>query len=196
MDEIPYVDAIGKIYTYGDFFPADLSPFCYNETVAQEIFPLTKEEALKMGYSWKERISKDYKSDMDASDLPDSSHDTDEDILEKVISCEHKDTCTHQCTKAYKITKTEFYFYKKLNIPIPRLCYNCRYCERIAKRNPIKLWNRVCQCSGASSFNNIYKNTRVHEHKDGVCQNEFQTSYSPVRPEIIYCEKCYQKEVY
>lgn len=28
------------------------------------------------------------------------------------------------------------------------------------------------------------------------CQNEFETSYSPDRPEIIYCEKCYQQEIY
>src|SRR3989344_247116 len=38
MDEIPYKDKLGRIYEYGDFFPADLSPFGYNETVAQELF--------------------------------------------------------------------------------------------------------------------------------------------------------------
>ncbi len=27
------------------------------------------------------------------------------------------------------------------------------------------------------------------------CENEFETSYSPDRLEIIYCEKCYQSEV-
>jgi len=28
------------------------------------------------------------------------------------------------------------------------------------------------------------------------CPNEFETSYAPDRPEIIYCESCYNKEVY
>ncbi len=27
------------------------------------------------------------------------------------------------------------------------------------------------------------------------CPNEFETSYAPERPEIVYCEKCYQQEV-
>jgi hypothetical protein len=31
------------VYRYGEFFPPELSPFCYNETIAQEYFPLTKE---------------------------------------------------------------------------------------------------------------------------------------------------------
>lgn len=83
-----------------------------------------------------------------------------------------------------------------MSIPIPRLCYNCRYCERISKRNPVKLWHRECQCAGSASFNSFYKNTRVHEHKNSICENEFETSYTPDRPEIIYCERCYQQEVY
>ncbi|HEY5713828.1 MAG TPA: hypothetical protein VIT68_00580, partial [Candidatus Gracilibacteria bacterium] len=34
---------------WGEFFPISLSPFAYNETVAQEYFPLSKEEALVRG---------------------------------------------------------------------------------------------------------------------------------------------------
>jgi len=33
------------IYRYGEFFPPELSPFSYNETIAQEYFPLTKEKS-------------------------------------------------------------------------------------------------------------------------------------------------------
>lgn len=196
MNAMPYQDKTDRQYFFGDFFPSDLSPFAYNETVAQEIFPLTKEEAEKLGYKWKEKMSKDYKSDMRSSELPDSLKNTEKDITQKVISCAHEGNCTHQCTKAYKITQTELDFYNKLSIPIPRLCYNCRYCERITKRNPIKLWKRKCECAGNSSQNKIYKNTREHAHKDNPCVKEFETPYSPDRPEIVYCETCYQKEVY
>ena len=28
------------------------------------------------------------------------------------------------------------------------------------------------------------------------CKKEFETSYAPDRPEIVYCESCYNKEVY
>jgi hypothetical protein len=196
MNNLPYKDKIGNLYKYGDFFPTDLSPFGYNETVAQELFPLTKKEAETKGYLWREKTVKEYKSDIDANNLPDSLKETGEEIIQKVISCKHKGICNHQCTKAFKITQTEFDFYKKMSIPIPRLCYNCRYCERIAKRNPIKLWQRKCQCNGSTSLNKIYKNTRVHDHKNSTCQNRFETPYSPNRPEIVYCEKCYQQEVY
>lgn len=196
MDNLPYQDNIGNTHTFGDFFPADLSPFSYNESVAQELFPLSKEEAENKGYSWKEKISKEYKTDLRAQDLPDSSTQDNEDLLQKTISCEHEGKCIHQCTKAYKITETELSFYKKMSLPIPRLCYNCRYCERITKRNPVKSWKRKCQCAGLLSSNSIYKNTRAHEHGENDCVIEFETSYSPDRPEIVYCEKCYQQEVY
>lgn len=196
MNDLPYKDKTGRVYEYGDFFTADLSPFGYNETVAQELSPLTKKEAESKGYLWREKISKEYVSDIKANDLPDSLNEINKDILGKVISCQHEGNCVHQCTKAYKITETEFNFYKKMSIPIPRLCYNCRYCERISKRNPVKLWHRECQCAGSASFNSFYKNTRVHEHKNSICENEFETSYTPDRPEIIYCERCYQQEVY
>jgi len=49
----------------------------------------------------------------------------------------------------------------------------------------MKLWHRQCMCDKTS-----------HQHGEARCQVEFETSYAPERPEIIYCEKCYQKEVY
>jgi len=33
-------------------------------------------------------------------------------------------------------------------------------------------------------------------HGDSPCENEFETTYDTERKEIIYCEKCYQQEVY
>ena len=35
MNTMPYVDKNGVTYKYGEFFPIELSPFGYNETVAQ-----------------------------------------------------------------------------------------------------------------------------------------------------------------
>src|SRR3989344_1553204 len=89
MDTLPYKDKLGSLYTYGDFFPADLSPFGYNETVAQELFPLTKEEAGAKGYLWREKISKNYESNIGAEELPDSLDEIKDDIIKKVISCQH-----------------------------------------------------------------------------------------------------------
>lgn len=37
---------------WGEFFPTELSTFGYNETVAQEYFPLTEEEVKAQGWKW------------------------------------------------------------------------------------------------------------------------------------------------
>ena len=61
-----------------------------------------------------------------------------------------------------------------MNLPIPRKCFFCRHQDRIKRRGPYKFWDRKC------------------EH----CGKDIKTNYSPERPEIVYCEECYQKEVY
>ena len=82
-----------------------------------------------------------------------------------------------------------------MNLPLPRLCSNCRHYQRIKQRNPLKLWHRQCQCAGEKSDNKVYQNTIQHFHSNEHCPNEFETTYSPDRKEIVYCEKCYQQEV-
>ena len=47
MNDMPYIDAKGRIYKYGEFFPPELSPFCYNETIAQEYFPFNQRRSFK-----------------------------------------------------------------------------------------------------------------------------------------------------
>ncbi|OGI62966.1 hypothetical protein A2818_00415 [Candidatus Nomurabacteria bacterium RIFCSPHIGHO2_01_FULL_40_12] len=176
MNEMPYVDKQGLIYKYGEFFPIELSPFGYNATTAQEFFSLTKEEINQKNYGWKESENKDYKIDILPENLPDTTDAVDERILSQVIGCEHKGLCNETCMTAFKIIPEELQFYKRMNLPLPRLCSNCRHYQRNKFRNPMKLWHRKCMKQG--------------------CQNEFETSYAPDRPEIVYCEKCYQQEVY
>jgi len=55
-----------------------------------------------------------------------------------------------------------------------------------------------CQCSGTQSENGVYHNqTASHSsHTEAqACPNTFETSFAPNRPEIVYCESCYQAEV-
>ena len=176
MNEMPYVDQKGRIYKYGEFFPSDLSPFAYNETIAQEYFPLDKEKAFKQGFLWEDGEARNYKIDIENKDIPDNIKDIADDIINKVIACEHNGKCKEQCTEAFKIIPEEFKFYKRMNLPLPRFCPNCRHYQRINLRNPLKLWHRKCM------------------KKD--CENEFETSYAPERLEVIYCERCYQQEIY
>ena len=185
MNEMPYIDQKGRIYKYGEFFPSDLSPFAYNESIAQEYFPLSKQEALEQGYKWEDGEVRNYKIEIEAKDIPDNIKDVDENMIGKVIACEHAGKCKEQCTEAFKIIPEEFKFYKRMNLPLPRLCPNCRHYNRINLRNPLKLWERECMCDNDNHF-----------HGKDKCEVEFETTYAPERPEIVYCEKCYQQEIY
>lgn len=183
MITMPYMDSKGRVYRYGDFFPATFSPFAYNETIANDFFPLTQEQAINEGYLWRIPEHKNYSVSVKKMDLPDTIQDTPDTIVQEVIECAHTGSCSHRCPTAFRILPNELIFYKRFNIPLPRLCYGCRHGERFAKRTPLKLWHRTCMC-----------NKTVHGH-EGKCANEFETSYAPERPETIYCESCYQKEV-
>jgi len=195
MSEMPYIDKKGRVYKYGEFFPSELSPFAYNETIAQENFPLTKEQVIERGYSWRDLEVKDYKPTKKSNELPDDIKEATDAITKEIIECEHKGSCSHQCSTAFRIAQQEFQLYQQMNIPLPVLCPNCRFYERLALRNPLKLWHRKCQCAGVKSENEIYLNTIRHSHGAEHCPNEFDTSYAPDRKEIVYCEQCYQAEV-
>jgi hypothetical protein len=187
MHEMPFKDTAGRIYKYGEFFPPEFSPFAYNETLAGDFFPLKKEEAEAKGFRWRDPEVREFKTTKDAADLPDNIKDTDNGMLKEVIACV-------SCGHAYRIIQMEFEFYKKIGLPLPRLCHNCRFQERFKLVNPPK-W---CQCAGPSDDRSIYKNTASHpSHKpEDHCPNEFETSYASGRPEIVYCEECYKSEVY
>ena len=186
MNEMSHTDKQGNIYKYGEFFPPELSPFAYNETIAQEYFPLAREEIKKQGYKWKNLEKKDHQATIEAKNLPDNIKDIDTSILKEIIGCQtaedDKDLLkTDQqagrtdCVTAFKIIPQELEFYKKMNIPLPRYCPNCRHHERLKNRNPLKLYKRTCMKEG--------------------CDVEFKTTYAPERKEIVYCEKCYKKEM-
>jgi len=188
MDEIPYIDKAGRVYKYGEFLPIELSPFAYNQMLAYDHFQLSKEQALKAGYLWKDPTAQEYQITMKGEDLPDIIEEVNDDILDAVISCT-------KCKKAFRIIKQELEFLRRERIPLPRYCVDCRHFSRVAQRLPSKLFHRSCQCVGAKSENGVYKNTAEHFHGDKLCPNKFETSYAPDRSEIVYCESCYNGEV-
>lgn len=183
MNSMPYLGKQGRNYRYGEFFPVELSPFAYNETVANDYYPHTKEQALAYGYLWKEPEKNSYKTTIAATALPDTIDGVTDAILGEVIECAHKGECNDQCAAAFKITPAELQLYRVLKVPLPRLCFKCRHYRRLRERKPMKLWHRQCMCDMTN-----------HSHEER-CANEFETSYSPERKEIVYCEQCYQAEV-
>jgi hypothetical protein len=153
---------------YGQFFPKKLSCFGYNETPAFEVYPLSKDKAISQGFNWEDTERGTYNKET-IKDIPNNMKNINFDVTKEIFICSI-------CKKNYKIIENEFNFYKKLNIPLPHICPDCRHERRIKSRGPNKLWHRKCMKE--------------------CCNNEFETSYAPDRPEIVYCEKCYQQEIY
>ncbi len=175
MTSMPYIDRENRIFKYGEFFPYDLSFFGYNESLAHDFFPLDKKAIEDKGYKYTVPRHRNYEDVFLNEELPDNIEDVSSVFLNKIITCPNNGNELTLCTGAYKIHPDELQFYKQKNLPLPRYCPNCRHYERLEYRNPLRLWHRACMKEG--------------------CNNEFETSYAPDRPEIVYCEKCYQQEV-
>lgn len=189
MNEMPFVDKKNKVYKYGEFFPSDLSPHAYNESIAQEWVPLSEEKALALGYGWDSVGEKNYEPTISWKDLQPTVAQTEDGVLKEIILCqawdENKTSAqNHKCTKAFRITEDELLIYRRLNVPLPRKCPNTRYFELSQMRSRPEFFHRSCMCTLPN-----------HDHESS-CPNEFETSYAPGRPDKIYCESCYNKEVY
>jgi hypothetical protein len=153
---------------WGEFFPAAISPYAYNETTAQEYFPLTREEAQERELTWKENLPFTVgKETMRLDQIPSRIEDVQDSIADQVLACQATE-------KNFRITKKELEFYRDMRLPVPRFHPDERHLRRMLLRNPRKLWERSCR----------------------KCGKEIETTYSPDRPEIVYCEECYLATVY
>lgn len=155
-----------KTKEWGEFFPAALSSWGYNETVAMEYFPLTKEDAIAKGFSWHNN-EETSSPKAQTCKIPDHIRDVPESILNEVLTC-------IDCGKNFRIIAQELKYYRTKNIPIPHKCPDCRHRHRIKLRTPRQLFERTCS----------------------KCSKEIKSSYGPKEIEIVYCEKCYLQEVY
>ena len=191
------VDGMKKENSFGEFFPPSVSPFGYNESSAQGQFPLTKEKAAELGFGWEDYPRGTFgKETKQWKDIPDSIRDFSpkadppradsvNDINKEIFVCKN-------CKKNYRIIPAELQFYARLDIPLPRMCPDCRHARRMAARGPNRLFApEQCRCDYE-----VYKNTTKHNHHPkGRCPNMFRSNYVPGSPEILYCEQCYNAEV-
>lgn len=190
---------------WGEYFPSSVSPFAYNESMAQDYFPLKREEALKRGYSWYDRPITQYNVTLTSEALPKTNPETADDILDQTIRCKTQESNEEKrknplCAGAFRLVPLELMLYRKLGIPIPEYCFPCRRTKRFTFRNSRRLHKRPCECNAlpqtvSSTSRTPYKNTGDHFHGKNPCPNKFETSYSSDRPEIVYCEQCYNAEV-
>ncbi len=153
---------------YGEFFPMSFSPYAYNSSFANVIYPMTEEEAKNRGLYWQPDIDVDTKNlkTIEAGELPDNIKDVTEEICDLAIVGETS-------KKPFRITKRELDFYRQNSVPLPTDAPYQRMIDRFKILNNFKIFRDVCFSCG-KQIESSYKTS------DG---------YKP------YCEQCYQKEV-
>lgn len=124
---------------WGEFFPVKYSPFAYNESVASDYYPLSKEEAMKRGYRWKDDDKTEFKPSSFVP--PEKIEEVKDDICNEILACEVSG-------RNYKIMPAELKFYRQMKLPIPRLHFIERHKARLAQRLPYELFDRKCDKCG------------------------------------------------
>ncbi len=162
---IAHMKTIGE---YGEFFPIQFSPYGYNETIALDYYPITKETALQNGWSWRDNTGGTFGKETTSEIRDDNAA-----ICKEILACS-------TCKRNYQIIPQELAFYRQLGLVLPRQCPNCRHLRRIQLRNPRRLWTRQCMC------------TQPDHHHGGRCPEQFETSYPPESKDLVYCARCYQ----
>ncbi|MFA6528008.1 MAG: hypothetical protein WCT46_00535 [Candidatus Gracilibacteria bacterium] len=148
------IEQMTRTGEWGEYFPIQLSNFAYNQTTAQEYYPLTREQALEKGYKWLDDDKKEFRPG--TCQAPDDINQTQDLITNETLACT-------TCGKNYKIIPQELKFYKQIPLPIPQRCPDCRHMDRMYMRNPRHLWNRVC-----AKCNTAIKTTYAPEKPDIV----------------------------
>ena len=159
-----------------EFFDPQLSYFGYNESMAMDYHPLTKEEALMRWYKWS-----DYESPMphveknvNWVDLPKQwckiIREKKPEILEKILNyaiiCEVS-------KRPFRITKQEIDFYVKHNLPLPTKHPDIRHKERFERNDPTIM--KLINCDN--------------------CWEEMLSVHEKWGWRRILCEKCFYKNM-
>lgn len=157
--------------TRGEFFSPSLSPFGYNETLAQEHFPMEQKQAESLWFQW---MTENYDPKItdqskivivsDYSDSEWNEFSQTQDPLWKIFMCEISN-------RPFLLQKSEIAYYKTNNLPLPRKHPQVRHDLRVSQR-PIR-WLHLRDCA--------------------LCNQDTISIYTEKDPTTVYCESCYKK---
>jgi len=153
---------------YGQFFPLRMALYPYNDSYAHVLFPKTQEEVVTMGGWWQDfQEKKEYSNQILTQDLPNHIREVSDDILDRTIICA-------ESGRGFKIIKQELDFYQKHNLPLPRFHPEVRHQHRLNQRRARQFFKRKCS----------------------RCGKIVESTIAVADPRRVYCEDCYQKEIY
>lgn len=165
------IEHMKSTWEWWQFIPVSMSTFGYNESYAQEHYPIEREEATKR---WYKRLNKDYPINMPEwiekilwEILPDNINKISDDILKKAIICKVSG-------KPFRIVKQELDFYRKHWLSVPKKHPNIRHKSRFRQKPNRTLYSRKCNKSW----------------------NEILSVYPQDVPFRVYSQEAYNKEIY
>lgn len=169
------IDHMQSTGEWGEFFPHNRTPYAYNETIAQEYFPITADIATRQGWGWHVDQMESF-GWLTTVPLPieqysekivgyETAQKNIDSLLSSVIACSTS-------KKRFKILPKELAFYIEHNLPIPTRHPDERSRDRISKKNGRNLIQRACT----------------------ECSKTVITAYPNNRR--VLCEECYRKIVY
>lgn len=162
---------------WGEFFSIQRSPQAYNDTVANEYWPLDEAAVIAHGWRWQSvRGGTRGQETLSFDQVPHDISQVKDPILKEILACQ-------KCGLNYKIQKKELGMLRNFHLPIPLHCPECRFQTRLQRTYVPELFQRKCMC------------TQAHPNHTGNCTVEFLTIYKPGRPELVYCKDCYSAEV-
>jgi len=160
------IEYMRKTKEFGEFFSIAESIFDYNESRSFELLPKMSKEEVLK--KWWPWKDRDPKDYLPQKyEVPDDIKDVPQSIVDEVLGCK-------VCGKNYKIVPSELSFYKRSGVPVPRECPDCRHSSRMKMENQNIFFDRKCE----------------------KCGKNVKTTYKEGKPEVVYCESCYLKEVY
>lgn len=152
---------------YGEFFPTRFSMFPYNASLAQISSPYRKEEAEKRQLWWSEPELSEFPGEVFPKEkVPKRIEDVPDSLVNAALRCE-------VTGKPFRITKTEFAFYRKEHLPIPTIHPSQRLLNRFLWIGAFVLTETSCVKCGEKVVGNVSL---------GITDN-------------IRCLSCYLKEV-
>lgn len=153
---------------WGQFMPFKMAYGGYNISLAQMMFPRTKEEALKMGVKWDELPAPIYTDAIPSDGLPDDIHDVHDAVTKQRVLCS-------ETKLSYNIAPHELAFYKAHTIPLPRKHFDLRSHER---------------------FQTLALMFRPQMGCCHYCKKEIEHFYDPqLGYQKIACIECYQSNI-
>lgn len=170
-----YRDIVAKIIShmrrtqeYGEFFPSQLSPFAYNETAAQDWYPLSQEEASpRFAWSIIQSTAAPTVRVLPAVNLPDNILSASDELCNDAYQDD-------ACKRPFRIIPQELELYRKLKVPLPRLHPDERYLRRLHARNARQFRSTTC----------------------AICAADMLTTVSQEFANTVACERCYTHRVY